>query len=174
MVPIADREHTNRVLSQISGNNGMRPHSALRPLGHQPPWGRSQWMAASSPPRSAPVWPPEINLVIMKGNTLRRNDWPNYVFSFFLNASHSMIEPPSMAAREKAKMGILMVPGACKFSIPINAPRESNAIPRKIPSPLMMIEKKFLTPCSPAKLNASGLSTCSWCCESMRESARWL
>ena len=38
----------------------MTPSSARRHLGHHPPWGRAQANAASKPPRSAPVWPPDI------------------------------------------------------------------------------------------------------------------
>src|SRR5688572_2146684 len=41
----------------------MTPSSALRPLGHQPPQGKSASSAASSAPRSTPVWPPETILV---------------------------------------------------------------------------------------------------------------
>jgi hypothetical protein len=37
-----------------------------------------------------------------------------------------MIEPTRIAAKEKNIMGILMVPGACRFSNPIPPPITSN------------------------------------------------
>src|SRR5688500_9491072 len=45
----------------------MAPSSARRPAGHQPPWGSSSSMAASSAPRSAPVWPPETMVSRLHG-----------------------------------------------------------------------------------------------------------
>jgi len=65
-----------------------------------------------------------------------------YVFSFFLNVSHRMIEPRRIAAREKSIMGILMVPGACRFSSPIPPPITSNKAPRNNPIPFFIIAKK--------------------------------
>src|ERR1043166_6942085 len=41
----------------------MVPSSARRPFGHQPPQGRPRARAASSAPRSAPVWPPETTTI---------------------------------------------------------------------------------------------------------------
>jgi hypothetical protein len=55
-----------------------------------------------------------------------------------------MIEPTRMAATEKMKMGILIVPGACRFSSPINPPTESKITPKTIPMPFIMIEIIFL------------------------------
>ena len=42
-------------------------------------------------------------------------------------------------------MGILIVPGAWKFSSPIPPPITSNKPPKKIPIPFFKIEKKFPT-----------------------------
>jgi hypothetical protein len=60
-----------------------------------------------------------------------------------------MIDPTRIAAREKNTIGILMVPGACTFSIPINPPRASKITPKARPTPLRMFEIIFFTPFGP-------------------------
>src|ERR671935_1630758 len=47
----------------------MRPSSALRPRGHQPPCARPCAIAQSSAARSAPVWPPDT--IFCKVSTAR-------------------------------------------------------------------------------------------------------
>jgi len=56
-----------------------------------------------------------------------------------------MIEPTRIAAKEKSMMGILMVPGACKFSNSIPPPIRSNKAPKNIPIPFFIMAKKFFT-----------------------------
>ncbi len=56
-----------------------------------------------------------------------------------------MMEPTRIADKEKIMMGILMAPGACKFSNPIPPPTTSNKPPMNSPIPFFMIAKKFFT-----------------------------